>query len=343
MQKKVFSLLSQVSYNRAGQSDLIELKPTKGKNPLFIPKVILEIIVWSIINGEFIHLSGPSGSAKTALIQALTMPENLYPIIDGMNNSRKSRYKKKPLKMYPIEMSTYETPAELQSVRGLSQGSTYDEDSEIVTALKNCVEDRKDFYPLIWLREMGRVISANVQGGLLNLMDKGEVILRKNEVVDCMEISYIADSNYQADEDAHFTLVPLDSALKRRFSVNITLDYLSREDEMVVLENIIKRDGKLGINHDLVIEVVNLGSRIRKNQAEGNLLSVAPPSIYGYLTYYKMAMGLQHLSHPKIAEFTLLGHASNDDQKIVHSILNDIYSVYDDDIEKDKPLSGNLT
>ncbi len=76
-------------------------------------------------------------------------------------------------------MSTYETPAELQSVRGLSQGSTYDEDSEIVTALKNCVEDRKDFYPLIWLREMGRVISANVQGGLLNLMDKGEVILRK--------------------------------------------------------------------------------------------------------------------------------------------------------------------
>ena len=82
--------------------------------------------------------------------------------------------------------------------------------------------------------------SSSVQGGLLNLIVKGDIVLPDGSRIDGRGISWVADSNYQAEQDATHTLVTLDDALKRRFSINLTLDYLSAEQEMQVLHHILE-------------------------------------------------------------------------------------------------------
>ena len=72
-------------------------------------------------------------------------------------------------------------------------------------------------------------------------MTKGEVVLPDGAEINVREIAWIADSNYQAEQDSTHTLVTLDDALKRRFSVNLTLDYLSTEQEAMVLHHILKK------------------------------------------------------------------------------------------------------
>lgn len=342
MRNKVFRVWKKFEYNKAGQTDLIEIKPNKGGNHLFIQKWILETIVWAICAGELIHLSGPSGSAKTALIEALMIEENFIPIVKALSSSGSKKFPLKPLTAFPIEMPVYETPGEFQFRRGLSGGTTFDEESDLVKALKEAQVLKKTHYVMIWLREMGRVHSSNVQGGLLNLMSKAEIILRNNERLDGNDICWIADSNYQADQDSHFTLVPLDTALKRRFSVNVTLNYLSREEEITVLESIIKRDTDMSIDLDLIDEVVKLGTIIRDQQADGNLQSVPPPTIYGYLTYYKMVISLKHLNRPLIAQTTLLGHANSQDEKFIPEVLKQVYALNYREEDEMEPLSQNL-
>lgn len=342
MTNRIYRVWRKDEYNKAGQNDLIALKPSKGGNHLYILKFILEILVHSICDGEFIHLSGPSGSAKSALIETLMLKENFLPLVSALNMTRQDKYPLKPLMVFPIEMPTFETPGEFQFRRALANGTTYDEESNLVKALKTSQKLKDSYYLLIWLREIGRTHSSSVQGGLLNLMSKTEIILRNNERLDGNHIAWIADSNYQADQDSHFTLVPLDTALKRRFCINITLGYLSEENEELVMAKIIENDTNLKVDPDLIKEVVKLGTIIRKMQLEGNLESVPPPTIYGYLAYYKMAMGLSHMSRPIIAQSTLLGHANSQDLKLLPSVLNHVYSLELIDNEEDGILEGNI-
>lgn len=332
---KIFKVWVKNEYTKAGFSDIIELKPNKGGNHLYFQKWILEIIVHAICTGEYIHISGPSGSAKSALLEALMIEENFSPIAKALG------FATKPLIIYPIEMATYETPGEFQFRRSLNNGTTFDEKSDLIVALEQAQALRKNNYIMIWLREMGRVHSSTVQGGLLNLMTKAEILLRDHQKLSGNDICWVADSNYQAEGDSHFSLVPLDTALKRRFSVNVTIDYLDPEMEMKILEFIIDRDTNLKQNPDLIKEVVRLGNLIRQNRLQGNLLSVPPPTIYGYLTYYKMATSLTHLSKQMIAKVTLLGHANTQDQKFIPSIFNEIYSFNFENDDKET-LASNL-
>jgi hypothetical protein len=321
MTDKVYQAWKEKEFAQAGYSDLIELLPNAGGNHLYFPKWILDILIQGICSGEYIHLSGPSGSAKTALLESLMVEENFR----SMVNSLGLPYK--PLKVYAIEMPSYETPGEFQFRRSLKDGSTFDEKSDIVRALEEAQQLGNDHYVMIWLREMGRVHSSSVQGGLLNLMSKAEVILRDGSRLNGGNICWVADSNYQAEGDSQFSLVPLDSALQRRFSLNLTIDYLDPEAEMKVLGHIIKKDTDLDLDNDLLKEVITLGAAIRNKRMQGSMLSVPPPSIYGYLTYYRMATQLPHLGRQLIARATLLGHANAQDAKQLPIILNDIFSM----------------
>lgn len=235
MATHVFRVNQPKEYKRAGPMDLIELLPACEGHPLFILKWILEVLVYGITHCEFAHLSGPTGSAKSSLLEALyQVPENFKRICGGAG------FRFKPLKVYPIEMAIYEAPGELYQRRALDGGTTFDEKSRLVAALQEAQRQKGEYYHLIWLREMGRVHSSSVQGGLLNLMTKGEVVLPDGSEINAREIAWIADSNYQAEQDSTHTLVTLDDALKRRFSVNLTLDYLSTEQEAMVLHHILK-------------------------------------------------------------------------------------------------------
>lgn len=234
MVKRVYHLNNHGEYAKAGATDLIEMLPVAGTNPLFLPKWVLEVTVYGIVRHEFIHISGPTGSAKSSFLEALHyVPDNFTAICRGLG------LKPRPMVLYPIEMATYEAPGELYQRRALKNGTTFDEISQLVQALKNAERNVKKKYPLIWLREIGRVHSSSVQGGLLNLMTKGDIIFPDGTCVDGKKIAWVADSNYQAEQDSTHTLVTLDDALKRRFTINMTMDYLTAEQEVQVLEHIL--------------------------------------------------------------------------------------------------------
>jgi len=235
MGSQIFRISRPQEYRKAGPTDLVELVPVPGQNPLFIMRWIVDTLVYGIVHGEFIHLSGPTGSAKSSLLEALYLvPSNFLAVCTGL------RFKTLPLQLHPIEMATYETPGELYARRALKDGTTYDEKSGLVVALEHATEDCGKSYNLIWLREMGRVHSPSVQGGLLNLMTKGDIALPNGRRLKGGGIAWVADSNYQAEQDSTHTLVTLDDALKRRFSINLTLDYLSASQEIQVLQHLMQ-------------------------------------------------------------------------------------------------------
>jgi hypothetical protein len=218
---------------RASAFDLIELLPVPGESPLYIARWILEVMTFGIVHHEFIHLSGPTGSAKSSLIEAMCLvPDNFSLICHSLG------FEKLPVKLYPIEMATFETPGELYTRRSLKDGATFDEKSEVIRALEDASKLKERSYPLIWLREMGRVYSSTVLGGLLNLMTKGRIVLPDGAQIGASHVAWIADSNYQAESQATHTLVSLDDSLRRRFSINLTLDYLTPRQELRILQRL---------------------------------------------------------------------------------------------------------
>jgi len=234
MTSSVYPIDQPEAYRKAGPTDLIEMQPVPGGNALYLPKYFLETLVYGIFSAEFIHLSGPTGSAKSSVIEALyRVPLNFDTICDGLGHPVK------PLKVFPVEMATFEAPGELFQRRALKNGSTYDEVSILVKALEEGAGMVGEGYPLIWLREMGRVHSSSVQGGLLNLMTKSEILLPDTNQIEGRQIAWIADSNYQAERDDSHALVMLDDALNRRFSLQLNLGYLSAEQEELVLHHIL--------------------------------------------------------------------------------------------------------
>src|SRR5207247_8259014 len=77
----------------------------------------------------------------------------------------------------------------------------------------------------------------------------------------------------------------------------------------------------------LVTQVVKLGDVVRRQRREGNLSSVPPPTLYGYLAFLRMAQALPHVPPQQIALVTLLGNASPDDRKLIASSVNEVYGL----------------
>ena len=96
------------------------------------------------------------------------------------------------------------------------------------------------------------------------------------------------------------------------------------------------------IDRDLIVRTVQLGNEIRRHRAEGNLQSISPPTIYGYLSFLRMAKSLPHLSLQQAAVATLLGNASMEDKKMVSSLFNEVFGLQVDTFEDDPTLGGNL-
>lgn len=323
MASKIFHINKKTEYQKAGTTDLIELLPAPGNNSIFVFKWILETLVSAIASNEFIHLSGPTGSGKSAIIEALFLePKNFMYACKGLDIPFK------PLKLFPIEMAVFETPGELYTRRSLKQGNTYDEKSILVKKLEKAASLAEEFYVVIWLREIGRVHSPSVQGGLLDLMTKNDILLPDDTKINGQNIAWIADSNYQAEDDSTHILVTLDDALKRRFTVPVTLNYLPPELDILVLKRILKKN-KIVTDQKLVDKIVRLGQLIRRHRAEGNLLSLTPPTLYGYLAFFRMANLLPHLPYQQLSMATLLGHGNTDDQKILPGLFNEIFGIRD--------------
>lgn len=95
------------------------------------------------------------------------------------------------------------------------------------------------------------------------------------------------------------------------------------------------------MREELVLRVVRLGNAVRAQRSEGNLQSVPPPTIYGYLAFLRMALSLPHLSMQQIAMVTLLGNASVEDRKQAAGVFNEVFGLQTAE-EDDTTLGVNL-
>jgi hypothetical protein len=329
MSENVFRINKPYELRKAGPLDLIEMVPVPGTNPLYLPKVTLEIYTYGVIMCMLIHISGPTGTAKSSLIEAMALPANFFPICKSLGFPHK-----KPIKLYAAEMACFESPGELYQRRSLKEGTTYDEPSIVIKSLRDADKYKKTHHIVIWIKEMGRAHAPSVQGGLLDLMGKIIIRLPDGSTIDPSGIAWVCDSNYQAESDSIHTLVTLDDALKRRFSINLTMDYLAAEQEEQILHHLIR---KWRLKQDLrmlVPKIVKLGQKIRHHRLEGNLQSATAPTIYGYEALFKMMDALPHLSLRDAVFHTILGNTSLEDSKTAMAVFNEIFGLQAEDEEE---------
>jgi len=315
---EIFDLKDKNQYRTASNYDLIAMVKARGYHQLFIPKHILESLVYGFTDKEFIHLSGETGTAKSSLILTLANePENMRLLCKYLGLVFK------PLFLFEIEMCLFETPGELTQNKVLKDGNTYLEDSILVSALRVAPSKSEFYYPVIYLKEMGRVHTSAVQGGLLNLISTSDITLPDQSRIPGGHASIITDSNYCAMEDATHTLVVQDEALKRRTPLNLMLNTLTASEEQKIMESLVQNMG-LQLDVPVIRKIIRIGSMVRQNRKEGNLLSLSPPTIFGYLAAYKMKMKLPHMELAIVLSNTLLGNATRDDRKIVDSLLQSL-------------------
>lgn len=336
MGKNVYRIDQPEELRKAGPSDLIAMIPVRDANPLYLKKKTLEIYAYGVVHKEFMHISGPTGTAKSSFLEAMTIPQNFHAICDflGFKN-------KKPIRLYTAEMVCFETPGELYQRRSLKDGTTYDEASIIIKALRDADKYKESHQVVMWIKEMGRAHAPSIQGGLLDLMVKTRVHLPDGSTLDPIEIAWVCDSNYQAENDSVHTLVTFDDALKRRFRLNITLDYLDAEQEEQVLHYLIRKWNLKPDLRLLVPKIVKLGQKIRYQRIEGNLQSATAPTIYGYEGLLKMIDALPHLSLRDAVFHTLLGNTNIDDSKTAMTTFNEIFGLQAED-EEEVSLSRSM-
>ena len=239
-------------------------------------------------------------------------------------------YEVKPLQMHPIQLAMYDSPSELFRVMSLKDGTTCFEDSDLVQAFIEASQASTQAYQLVWLKELGRVHASSVQGALVELITNTEIVL-PNRRIDVSGTSILIDSNYAALDDAVFTLVTQDAALKRRFPVNIHLDYLPPEQELFVLEQLCQAAELVNLDSEFLSQVVKVGASVREQQAEGSLQSLAPPTIAAYMACLRLKSRLSHLSPQEAVLRTVLGNHTSDDTDVVQTVLNEVFGLQSED------------
>ncbi len=287
---------------------------------------------------ENIHVSGPTGVAKSDTIESFAyQPENFKRLCKALGCVHK------PITYFPVEMSTFESPAEVHFRRGFDDKGTFDEFSPIVKALSEAQDLVDDYYCVIHCKEMGRTLSSTIQGSLLNLMSAGIIELRDGTRLSGKGIRWITDSNYQASEgEMVHTLSVQDDALKRRYPVNLTMNYLSLEEEIEIVDRITRKQKGKGTEHrELCISAVKLGHRIRKEREEGNILSAVPPTIQGYISFINYSRCFPYLEGEQVANVTLLGNICNAEKAQASSICNEVFGLADFEDEEVEETGGS--
>ena len=268
MRKNIYRLWEPDEFSKAGPSDLIELLPVPGQHPLFFMKVDIERFGYAVIEKEYCHISGPTGTAKTAMIEAFYLVKGNWQALCTALGSPV-----KPLKLYPIETLIYETPGELFQRRALRDGTTYDEKSALVNAIEDAVRSVDNHYPLIWTRELGRVHSTSVQGGLLDMITKGDIALSDGSG------STVGGSLGLQTAITRLKLMPpthwLPSTTPSSAGIPSTSPWTTSQPNKRswCCGEILKRNKPRGFkksDDELIEKVVQLGHAIRRQREEGN-------------------------------------------------------------------------
>ncbi len=337
----------QRALHAAGTNDFVRLLPASdGEQRIVLRRRVLEVLTAAIVLREHVHVSGPTGTAKTALIEAMENPANMIAALSLLPGDVPTR----PLRIHAVEMPEIETPGELWRTRELREEGTVLEDSAILKAFDRADPER--YYEILHLRELGRNISPHVQSGLLNLLTRGPIRVPGRAPIPRF-VSAIADSNYQPGVRAGYELQPMDEAVRRRLAVQLELEQLPADIEEQLLAEIAgigpdvtlhavapapARPVRRVVSSEFVSGLMRIAAVLRREQAEGNLRSVAPPTLFNMTTVIHLAELLPGHTLEDLALVTLLGNATPEDQaRYVPGVLAEALGLETDDAESIRP------
>jgi hypothetical protein len=321
MKTKLYDIRDEDKYRAAMPFDMIKLIPAIGNHSHYKYKYALDIMTFGICHQKSIHLSGPTGAGKSSLIEAITEePENFRLMCEYLG------YEYKPTLLYEIEMVKFDTPGECHERTVIKNRDTVDVPSAIIEALLDAQQKKKDHYPIIYFMEMGRVHTASIQGGLLNIVGKPFVKAFDNQKIPTGNVCFIADSNYQAAGDATYTLVDFDEALKRRWDINLSIPHFPEENQVHMMHDLVHETLDKTPDVELIKNIVRLGQMIRQYKAEGNLVSVTEPNPKGCLTCYEMIKALPGIGINLAITNSMLGNAASDDLKLVDTSIQTVFN-----------------
>ena len=311
-------------YRNAGPEDLVRLDPLDGCVAPIIERQKLDLLVRGIVRGGCIHVSGETGTAKTLTIRTLLLnPRNFHDVCEALG------YPRKDLEVYACSVGRFDGPAELTFRRAIKDGTTYDEDSLLIEALKSEDGLSGKRYAVVLLPELGRTHSEMVQGALVELINRVVLLESERRLLHVEHVAWVADSDYAASSGgAAFSLVTLDEALRRRFSTSIDMGHPSQEQECAILRTLVP-EAPPGD----VAAVVRLGAEVRSSRRDGALLSVPPPTLYGYEEFLRARLDLPHLPADVVAFATLFGHCSADDRPLAADLLARTHGVGSDEAQ----------
>jgi energy-coupling factor transporter ATP-binding protein EcfA2 len=320
MKTKIYDIRDKEEYRAAMPFDLIKLIPAVGNHSHYKYKYALDIMTFGICHQKSIHLSGPTGAGKSSLIEAITEEHENFRLL-----CEYSGYEYKPPLLYEIEMVKFDTPGECYERTKIKNRDTVDVPSAIIEALQDARQKKKDHYPIVYFMEMGRVHTASIQGGLLNIVGKPYVKSIENQKLPTGNVCFIADSNYQAAGDATYTLVTFDEALKRRFDINLSIPHFPEENQVHIMHDLVHDTLEKTPDVELIKNIIKLGQVIRQYKAEGNLVSVSEPNPKGYLTCYEMIKALPGIGVNLAVTNSMLGNAASEDLKLVDTSIQTVF------------------
>jgi MoxR-like ATPase len=223
-----------------------------------------------------------------------------------------------PLSIHPIELSRFDTGSELWYRRAIGpNGATFDEPSDLVQAFLDHERAVGASYAVLHLRELGRT-SGSVMGALTEFVHHGRVLVNGHSV-SLARLAVVTDSNY-ADSEKHYAQTPLDAAVAARFGFNIRVAYLDQDQESAILKRLVPDAG------DAIATATRLGQTIRRHLADGALASVPPPTISRYVSFLRL-LALFAMEPRDAALRTLLGNATQDDEKDVEAVLSEVFGL----------------
>jgi len=276
----------------------------------------LDMLVTGVANGGRVHVSGETGTAKTLTIRTLLLNEsNFHNICKALG------LPKRPLSVYSCSVALVDGPPELTFRRSIKNGTTFDEDSTIVQALKEQDGKKGKEYAVILLPELGRTHSESVQGALVDMITEAFLLQEESRVLKVGHVAWVADSNY-ADQEGLYTLVAFDDALRRRFNVNLSMNHPVQEQECAILARLVP-----GAPEEEIAKIVSLGSKVRLKKKDGALQSVPPPTLYGYAEFLQLHTRLPHIPVDTVAFTTILGHCSDEDRSLAGNLLSQTHGV----------------
>jgi len=305
-------------FEKASSGCVVRLRPiTDGMHPFYADFDLLIVAGDALASRAPLHLSGPSGTGKSHLLNSLLFGprENITRVWDAIDVPRWST-----VVCHRIFVSMLETPGEVWYRTEISNFNTEEHPQRILEILSEASSHPETLH-VIWLVESGRGIQECVQGAFLEIV--GQTVIREphGRAFAADNIAFVTDSNHAANESGEFAIWDLDQAYGRRWTRRVTVAGLTAEQEAMVLRELcpVATDQQIA-------QVVRLAMLIREKHGEGSLRSILPPTIDAELDLLGCMRRLP-VSTRSLAFYTLLGHLSGRDRDEAETTFAEAFGV----------------